>query len=122
MKAMLFAAVAALTVAVGAQAAAIKAPLPPQASIPFVNHGGIRDWHAADSQTLYVQDAHRRWYRADLFGPCFDLPFAFGIGFETRGLDSFDRFSAIRVGRDRCPVSSLTPSAPPPTRARPGRS
>jgi hypothetical protein len=115
MKAMLFAALAALTVASGAQAAA----LPPQASIPFVNHGGIRDWHAVDTETLYVQDAHRRWYRADLLGPCFDLPFALGIGFETRGIDRFDRFSAIRVGRDRCPVSSLTPSdAPPAKRAR----
>jgi hypothetical protein len=102
--------------------AAPRAPLPPQASIPFVNHNGIRDWHAADSRTLYVQDQRRQWYRATLFAPCFDLPFAQAIGFETRGIDTFDRFSTIRVRGERCSVSSLEKSEAPPAKAKRARS
>lgn len=105
----------------GAQAAP-KAPLPPQASIPFVNHDGIRDWRAVDNRTLYIQDQRRQWYRATLFGPCLDLAFAQTIGFETRGADTFDRFSTIRVRGERCAVSSLEVSDPPPAKAKRKRS
>lgn len=115
---------ATLTLAAAAPAAqaATTAPLPPQASIPFVNHQGIRDWRAADSRTLYVQDRGRRWYRATLFAPCYELPFAQAIGFETRGVDRFDRFSAIRVRGERCTVSSLEASGPPPAKMKRQRS
>ena len=102
--------------------AAPKTPQPPQASIPFVNHNGIRDWRPTDSRTLYVQDARRQWYRATLFTPCFDLPFAQAIGFETRGGDTFDRFSSIRVRGERCSLSSLEVSDPPPPKAKRKRS
>ncbi len=122
MKPILLAALAAVTLGTAAHAAPPKAPAEPQASIPFVNHNGIRDWQATDSSTLFVQDSQRRWYRASLFSPCFDLPFAMAIGFETRGIDSFDRFSSIRVGRDSCQVSSLTPSDGPPAKVKRGRS
>lgn len=114
--------VVALALAGQSALAAPHASLPPQASIPFVNHNGIRDWHAADSRTLYVQDARRQWYRATLFSPCLDLPFAQSIGFETRGLDTFDRFSSIRVRGDRCQVSSLERSEAPPPKAKRARS
>lgn len=109
-------AIAGLPLAAAASPAAPSAPT--QASIPFVNHGGIRDWQAVDRDTLYVQDQSRHWYKAELFAPCFDLPFAQAIGFETRGIDTFDRFSTVRVGRDRCAVQSLTRSDPPPAKAR----
>lgn len=107
-------AVAALaaTSAVGAAQAAPQ----PQASIPFVNHGGIRDWRAADRDTLYVQDSRRNWYRAELMGPCLDLPFAHAIGFETRGVDRFDKFSNVVVRGQRCAVQSLVRSEAPPSR------
>ncbi len=118
MKSLIIAAAAALTFVGGAQAKPAPVAGEPQASIPFVNHNGIRDWHATDTRTLFVQDNRRQWYRATLFAPCFDLPFANAIGFETRGIDRFDRFSAIRVGRDRCKVSSLTPSDAPPAKAK----
>lgn len=94
------------------------APQPREASIPFVSNGGIRDWHAADRDTLYVEDSHRHWYRAELMGPCHDLPFAQAIGFEGRGTDSFDRFSSVVVRGQRCAVQSLTASAPPPAKAK----
>jgi hypothetical protein len=91
---------------------------PPDASIPFANHGGIRDWQADRNQGLWIQDAHRRWYYAKLMGPCFGLNYAWSIGFDTRPMGRFDRFSSIIVPREgRCAVQSLTPSGPPPTKA-----
>lgn len=120
MRKFMLAAGAALLLSSAVQAAPARSAAEPQASIPFVNHNGIRDWHAADDRTLYVQDSRRNWYRASLMGPCSDLPYALGIGFETRGIDRLDRFSSIRVGRDRCPIESLTRSAPPPAKAKRG--
>jgi len=85
-----------------------------EASIPFVNFGGIRDWQADKDQGLWIQDAHRNWYYAKLMGPCFGLNFATAIGFDTRPLDTFDKFSAIIVPREgKCMVQSLTPSGGP---------
>ncbi len=118
------AALAALSLSVtGPSAQAAAAPqAAAQASIPFVNHNGIRDWRAIDSRTLYVQDRRRQWYRATLFAPCFDLPFAQAIGFETRGPDRLDRFSTLRVRGDRCALSSLEKSEPPPRQVKRSRS
>jgi hypothetical protein len=86
--------------------------------IPFVNHGGIRDWRADGRDAIYLQDRRDRWYRATLMTSCTDLPFAETIGFETRGPDTFDRFSSIVVRGQRCPVETLTRSDPPPGKAK----
>jgi len=108
----------ALLVAVPALAAK-PGPAPGgEASIAFPNHGGIYDWHAVDRETLYVQDASRRWYLAKLMGPCLDLDFASRIGFVSSGNDVFDRFSSILVKGQRCPLQSLVRSGPPPKKAR----
>jgi hypothetical protein len=90
----------------------------PDASIPFPNSGGIRDWHPDGTQGLYVQDAQGRWYHATLMGPCFDLPYTESIAFLTRGADSLDKFSAVAVRGRRCQFSSFVASAPPPAKAR----
>ncbi len=110
MRSAIIAALLATATVTAVQAAPEKLP---EVSIPFVNHHGIYDWRATDDHTLYVQDAHRTWYRASLFGPCIDLPYSHDIGFETKGLDSFDRFSTIIVRGQRCAVSSLVKSDPP---------
>lgn len=124
MKPLIVGLMATLSLGLAGQAAQAgeMAARAPQASIPFVNHNGIRDWRATDSQTLYVQDSRRQWYRASLFGPCFDLPFAQTIGFETRGADTFDRFSSIRVRGERCAINSLERSDPPPPKVKRKRS
>ena len=114
--------VLAVVLAASALAPAMAAPAAPQASIPFVNHGGIRDWRAVDNDTLYVQDRRRNWYRAELLGPCLDLPWAHAIGFETRGVDRFDRFSDVRVRGQRCAVQSLVRSEAPPAKRPKSRS
>lgn len=102
-----------------AAASAEPAPASQEARIPFVNHGGIRDWRAADGDTLYVQDSRRRWYRAELMHDAIGLPFAWTIGFETRGVDSFDRFSTVVVDGQRIPVRSLVRvDGPPPKREK----
>jgi hypothetical protein len=86
-------------------------------SIPFANHGGIRDWHADNDRGLWIQDAHGKWYYATVMSPCLGLNFANSIGFDTRPAGSFDRFSYIVVPREgRCAVQTLRPSGAPPTK------
>jgi hypothetical protein len=95
--------------AVRAEEAAAK-----EASIPFANMGGLRDWKAVDDETLYVQDVRRNWYLAKLLAPCTDLTFATTIGFETKGVNQLDRFGAVIVRGQRCPLRSFVASGPPP--------
>lgn len=118
---LIAAAAASLAAALPAYAAATGgagiAPSEPQASIPFVDQGSIRDWRAGGHDTLYVQDIQNRWYRASLMGPCIDLPFTETIGFDARGTNRFDRFSSIRVRGRNCALTSLVASAPPPKKA-----
>ncbi|WP_240334186.1 DUF6491 family protein [Sphingobium estronivorans] len=100
--------------------AAARQPVPAEASIPFVNHGGVWNWQADGSHGLYVQDQHRRWYYAKLMGNCFDLPFANAVGFETRGIDTLDKFGTVIVRGQRCPIMSFTLSDGPPVKAKKG--
>lgn len=95
-----------------------------EASIPFANRGGIRDWQADRDRGLWVQDVHRNWYYAKLMSPCTGLGFATALAFDTRPMGTFDRFSAIIVPREgRCVLTSLTPSgAPPSHRKKPASS
>jgi hypothetical protein len=108
------------TAAVGAAQAAPAKPAPaalakpPEASILFANNRGIWDWRATDDHTLYVQDIHRDWYRASLFAPCTNLPFAQTVGFKTGPLDTFDRYSTLLVDGERCTLTSVVKSDPPP--------
>jgi hypothetical protein len=100
----------------GAVDVAPAAPPPaaaPEASIPFANHGGIYDWRAVDDRTLLIESVQHKWYKATLFTPCVDLAFAERVGFESNPDGSFDKFSAIQVGSQRCPLISLTPTAAP---------
>ncbi|BBC74046.1 hypothetical protein AEB_P3178 [Altererythrobacter sp. B11] len=87
------------------------------ASIPFANHGGIRDWRSEGSETVYIQDSARHWYKAVLFARAPDLPFAQAIGFETKGPDTFDRFSTIIVAGQPYPLKSLVRIAGEPPKA-----
>lgn len=98
-------------------------PLPEnQAEIPFLSRATVRDWHALDDKTLYIQHTNRTWYRADMFGPCMGLPYATGIGFvNERGRNAFNRFGEIVVDGRRCKVNSLMEAPPPPEATAEGR-
>lgn len=88
-----------------------------QVGIPFANHRrAIRNFEAASDDLLYLQDRQGRWYRAEIGGSCFGLRWAFGIGYDTNGRLSLDQGSHILVGRERCPIVSLTRSEGPPRR------
>jgi hypothetical protein len=101
---------------------ALAATAAPEPSIPFANHGGIRDWKADHDRGLWVQDIHRQWYYAKLMGPCIGLPFAQTIGFDTHPLGRFDKYSAIVVpGSGRCTVQSFTLSGGPRSQQAPPR-
>jgi hypothetical protein len=78
----------------------------------------IRNFRADSRDVVYLEDQRRNWYRAEVIGPCLDLPFAQAIGIDTRGSSSFDRFSAIVVRGERCPLLSLTRAEKPEKRAR----
>jgi hypothetical protein len=95
----------------------------PQASIPFVNLGGVYNWQADGTQGLWVQDSHKRWYYASLLGPCFGLDFATTLGFDVDSLGTLDRFGAVIVpGWGRCNFSSLAVSNAPPAKLKTTRS
>lgn len=79
-----------------------------QTRIPFAELGGIRNWQAEESDTLFVQSRRGQWYRAEL-APCFGLPVAHTIGFVFE----FDHLSSIVVDGRECRISSLVKSVPP---------
>jgi hypothetical protein len=120
MKNMMIALAAASVLA----APSLAAPAPQNAAvsreevrIPFVNFGGIRSFHSEDDGIVFLQDRSRRWYRAEVIGPCRELRWANRIGVDTRGSSSFDRFAALVVGDERCQLTSLTRSEKPERRA-----
>jgi hypothetical protein len=102
------------TVSLGSAFAA-DAPVKPQASIPFADHGGIWNWEANADKGLWIQSNNRQWYYATFMGPCIGLDSANSVGFDTRPMGTFDRFSAVVVPRwGRCQVQSFELSDGPP--------
>jgi Family of unknown function (DUF6491) len=112
---------AGLLLAAGAGSAyAADDPLPPPANevqIPFAKTN-IWNWQVVDDKTVLIQDQSRRWYKATLFGTCINLAFADRIGFDSSPSGTFDKFSAIRVRGQRCPLSSLVKTDPPAKKAK----
>ena len=102
--------------AVAAPEPAAPSPGGEEVSIPFVHFGGIYNFDAPSDEIVYLQDRSRNWYRAQLYGPCFGLGWANGIGVDTHGSANFDRTSLLIVGHQSCPIESLTRSGPPPSR------
>lgn len=100
------------TLALAAPAAYAETPSPQvqaqkNVHIPFVNHGGIRDWRSDDREVVYIQASNRDWYKATLISPAFDLPFTTAIGFDTGPNGTLDKFSSIVVRGQRYPIASL---------------
>lgn len=111
----------AVFVAAALAAAGVAQAAPPkpraigvEARIPFADHRGIRDFQADGDSALWIQDQQRNWYHATLFGPCFGLPYAVGIGFVTRGASTLDRFGQIVVEGRTCQIQTFVTSNPPP--------
>lgn len=110
---------AALVAAPAIASPAPRAPRGEEVSIPFANHArAIRNFEAPNDDLLYLEDRQGRWYRAELGGSCFGLRWAFSIGYDTRGSLGLDQFSRILVGRESCPIVSLTRSDGPPGKVK----
>lgn len=106
-----FLSIASATLALGLAA---SVGIAKNVSIPFADHGGIRNWEADRDVGIWVQDIHRKWYYATFLGPCQELRFAEGVAFITGPTGTLDRFSALRVRGERCVFSSFDESKGPP--------
>ncbi|MBK6411915.1 MAG: hypothetical protein IPF76_02360 [Sphingopyxis sp.] len=82
----------------------------------FPSDSSIRNWQADRGRGIWIQDRQRTWYYGTFAGYCREVDFAQAIGVETRGAGRLDRFSAILVRGERCPLTSFVTSAGPPTR------
>ncbi len=98
----------------------------PESSIHFVNMNSVRSWQPDRDRGLWIQDSRRQWYYARTFSPCLGLDHTLSIAFDSRSMSRLDRNSVILLPQDgrrgfdtRCPLESLTKSAPPPSRSRP---
>jgi hypothetical protein len=99
---------------------AAPAPPPaaaPEAQIPFAKTN-IWNWQVVDDKTVLIQDQGHRWYKATLYGTCINLSFVQRIGFDSSPDGTFDRFSAILVRGERCPLRSLVETSAPPKKAK----
>ena len=105
-----------LHAAAGNDSAASKAP---ETSIPFAQHGGIRDWKADRDRGLWIQDTRRHWHYAQFMGRCSGISFATTIAFDTHPIGTFDRFSSVYVPYGgRCSLQSVTASEGPPRKKK----
>ncbi|MEG3145981.1 DUF6491 family protein [Sphingomonas sp. RT2P30] len=108
-----------MLLAVTAQAQTPASEVGKPARIPFIRFGQIEDFEADSDKGVYLQDAHRRWYYASIFGPCTGLPFATRIGIDTRFAgDTLDSTGTLLVDGERCKIDQLTTSAAPPKKAK----
>lgn len=89
--------------------------------IAFANHGGVRDWRAEGQDTIYFQDRQRRWWKAVLFAPAIDLPYAQAIGIDAEPSDRLDKFSSVTIRGQRYPFRSFEriEGAPPKKAKKP---
>jgi hypothetical protein len=100
--------------------AAAQAPAQ-ETQIPFASKGGIWSWQVVDNKTVLIESRGRKWYKATLFSNCINLPFSERMTFVPNASGSFDRFSTIRVGSQRCPLSSLVATSAPPKKSKPAK-
>jgi hypothetical protein len=90
----------------------------PEARIAFANSGGIWNWRVLDDKTVLIEARGRKWYKATLLSSCFNIAFAEKLAFVASPDGSFDKFSAIRVRGQRCPLVSLVETPAPPRKSK----
>lgn len=116
-RSLLAPAIAAAALAACAQQPAPMAP--GDSAIDFAAGGGIRDWHAADAQGIYVRDSANRWYYARFTAPCPGVLSDPRIEFDTDVVGRFDRFSRVITQTMTCAVDSLQPTVAPDAKGGP---
>ncbi len=89
-----------------------------EASIPFADTTGVRNFRADGDSALYIEDQSGRWYRAETLGTCTGLDFANAIGVVTKGTGTLDKFGQILVDGRTCQLKSLVRAEDPGKKAK----
>jgi len=105
-----------LALIAAAPAVGAQPPADREVRIPFVQFGAIRSFQSVGDDVVYLQDRRRLWYRAQLNGPCINLPHALRIGLDTRYSSALDNSSSLLVEGEQCRIVSLIRGDPPPRR------
>jgi hypothetical protein len=114
-------AIALLLAPLAAAAGPEPATKSPEASIPFANQGGIRDWRADGSRGMWLETNGGHWYYASFSSQCTALPVASDVRFVAEPSGVLSRWSSIRLEHnERCFFRTLQRSDRPPRRARRG--
>ncbi|MBA3939912.1 MAG: hypothetical protein C0520_01740 [Sphingopyxis sp.] len=87
-----------------------------ESSIVFPSDATIRNWQADRDRGIWIEGRRGEWFYGSFAGLCRDIDFAQAIAVDARGAGRLDRFAAILVRGERCPLTSFVTSAPPPTR------
>jgi hypothetical protein len=74
--------------------------------IPYASRDGITEYRVVANDRLYARALTGGWYLVRLTGPCPGLRSEMPLSFDTRQ-GRLDRFGAILVERDYCPVESV---------------
>lgn len=90
----------------------------PYVSIPFVNHGGIRDWVADQDRGIWIQARSGEWYYASFTFPCTGLQFHTRVKFIPEINGDLSRWSSLVVRpAGRCYFRDFTASDRPQRKA-----
>ena len=76
-------------------------------AISFANFGSIKDWKAESNRSMIITTTSGDRYRATFMGACHSLPFSETVGFVTSPNGSLDKFGAVLVRDQKCPIRSL---------------
>ncbi|MGE0668141.1 MAG: DUF6491 family protein [Sphingomonadales bacterium] len=79
----------------------------PSDSISFADFGSIKDWRAESSRSMIITTSSGDKYRATFMGRCHSLPYSESVGFVTSPSGSLDKFGAVLVRDQKCPIRSL---------------
>ncbi|HET8613129.1 MAG TPA: hypothetical protein VFL92_10225 [Sphingomonas sp.] len=93
------------------------APAPPpgrEATILGYAQDGPVDYRIDGQRGIWVRAENGNWYYLHIQGPCPRLAPQSAFSVETGPQGQLDRYSVIHVEGDRCLLSSVTTSAPPP--------
>jgi hypothetical protein len=121
-----FAATAALALAASAQPPQGPAPPKPRPSCFWTSR--VENFAAVDPESVYLRVGNRDVYQARLFATCLDLEWVHNLALVTRSSslvcegpnpDATVIVRATGVGRQRCPVTSLTKLTPEQVAALP---
>lgn len=111
-------AIAAMVAATGCTTSQAAEAPPGETAIPFISSLNSVEWKRLNNRAVYIRGGNGDWYLVRTTNRCTRLASSSALGFETSALNQLDRFGALLVQGQRCPVASVVRSGPPPKKAR----